>query len=101
MSKFRRALAPRIDRWIQDGVLQLQRRAYEAQGQGTWINLEQDIPLTVEKYQFTDLPTASLEIVYAERPAERPLTQKTWTWSSKNLTKTFTWSTKSVKSNEK
>jgi hypothetical protein len=36
LSKFRRALSPRIERWIQDGVLQLQRRAYEAHKEGTW-----------------------------------------------------------------
>ncbi|KAF2871909.1 hypothetical protein BDV95DRAFT_28836 [Massariosphaeria phaeospora] len=55
LSKFRRALAPRSDRWIQDGVLQLQRRAYEGQGQGTWTNLDQEIPLTVEKELLSDL----------------------------------------------
>jgi hypothetical protein len=27
LSSFKRVLAPRIDRWIQDGVWQLQRRA--------------------------------------------------------------------------
>ncbi|KAF1921407.1 hypothetical protein BDU57DRAFT_535081 [Ampelomyces quisqualis] len=46
LSKFRKALSPRIDRLIQDGVLQLQRRAYEAQGQGTWSELDKDVPLT-------------------------------------------------------
>ena len=37
---------PRINRWIQDGVLQLQRRAYEAEGQGVWSKLDEKIPLT-------------------------------------------------------
>jgi hypothetical protein len=46
LSSFRKALSPRIDRWIQDGALQLQRRAYEARGQGTWSNLDKDVPLT-------------------------------------------------------
>ncbi|KAF2109963.1 hypothetical protein BDV96DRAFT_604439 [Lophiotrema nucula] len=56
LSRFRKALAPRIDRWIQDGVLQLQRRAYEATGQGTWTNLDADVPVTVEKSVFEELP---------------------------------------------
>ena len=48
ISRFRRVLAPRIDQWIQDGVWQLQRRAYEAQGCTGWNNLEKEIPLTNE-----------------------------------------------------
>ena len=60
LSKFRRALAPRIDRWIQDGALQLQRRAYESQGQGVWTNLSKDVPLTTEKVSLEDLPLESL-----------------------------------------
>jgi hypothetical protein len=35
LSTFKKALSPRIDRWIQDGILQLQRRAYEAHKEGT------------------------------------------------------------------
>ncbi|KAF2790886.1 hypothetical protein K505DRAFT_340046 [Melanomma pulvis-pyrius CBS 109.77] len=43
-SRSRRALASRIERWVQDGVWQLQRRAYEGQGQGYrgWIDVEKD-----------------------------------------------------------
>ena len=55
LSKFRAALSPRIDRWIQDGVLQLQRRAFEAQGQGIWTRLDKDVPLTVKGEKLLDL----------------------------------------------
>lgn len=56
LSQFRRALAPRIDRWIQDGVLQLQRRAYEAQGESNWVHLDQEIPVTMDRELLDDLP---------------------------------------------
>ncbi|KAL1657356.1 hypothetical protein SLS61_000402 [Didymella pomorum] len=55
LSRFRRALGPRIDRWIQDGVWQLQRRAYEGEGYRGWTDLEADIPLTHER-KLKDLP---------------------------------------------
>ncbi|KAF2626873.1 hypothetical protein BU25DRAFT_491794 [Macroventuria anomochaeta] len=48
LSKFRAALSPRIDRWIQDGIWQLQQRAYEGEGYRGWTDLEADIPLTTE-----------------------------------------------------
>ncbi|KAH6638205.1 hypothetical protein C7974DRAFT_156147 [Boeremia exigua] len=48
LSKFRAALGPRVDRWIQDGIWQLQRRAYEGEGYRSWTNLEADVPLTTE-----------------------------------------------------
>ncbi|KAF2826710.1 hypothetical protein CC86DRAFT_349711 [Ophiobolus disseminans] len=57
---FRKVLSPRIDRWIQDGVLQLQRRAYEAEGQGTWSNVTKDVPLTEAREMLTALPLRSL-----------------------------------------
>lgn len=57
LSRFRRALAPRIDRWIQDGVWQLQRQAYQAQGHRHWIDVEKEIPLILgEGDQLKDLP---------------------------------------------
>ena len=59
LSRFRRALAPRIDRWIQDGVFQLQRRAYQAHGQGTWERLDHPTPVTVYLEELDDLPTDS------------------------------------------
>jgi hypothetical protein len=42
----RRLLAPRIDRWIQDGVFQIQRKAYEAQELVTWERPDKEIPIT-------------------------------------------------------
>ena len=55
-SKFRSALAPRIDHWIQDGVFQLQRRAYEGCQQGTWELLNSEIPVTVTQDLLHELP---------------------------------------------
>jgi hypothetical protein len=60
LSKFRQALSPRIDRWIQDGVLQLQRRAYEAHREGTWSELSKEVPLTGAKEMLAELPLASI-----------------------------------------
>ena len=56
LSRFRRALAPRIDRWVQDGVWQLQRRAYEGQGYRGWVDLEKEIPMTTDQKMLVDLP---------------------------------------------
>ncbi|KAJ4992126.1 hypothetical protein SVAN01_02447 [Stagonosporopsis vannaccii] len=55
LTRFRRALGLRIDRWIQDGVWQLQRRAYEGEGYCVWTDLEADVPLTDER-KLKDLP---------------------------------------------
>jgi hypothetical protein len=55
LSRFRRALAPRIDRWIQDGVFQLQRRAFEAREEGDWQRKDQEIPITSAKKLLSDL----------------------------------------------
>jgi hypothetical protein len=60
LSGFRKALNPRLDRWIQDGVLQLQRRAYEAEGQGTWSRLHNDVPLTEAKQPLEELAVQTL-----------------------------------------
>lgn len=60
LSRTRRYLSPRIDRWIQDGVFQLQRRAYESHGQGTWENLDQPVPTTTTLETLSDLPINSL-----------------------------------------
>lgn len=49
LTRFRRALGPRIVRWVQDGVWQLQRRAYEGEGYRGWTDLEADIPVTYER----------------------------------------------------
>jgi hypothetical protein len=56
LSKFRAALAPRIDRWILDGVWQLQRRAYETQNHHNWSGVEGEIPVYTEEKEFKDLP---------------------------------------------
>jgi hypothetical protein len=56
LRRFRRALAPRIDRWIQDGVFQLQRRAYEAKDGMAWECLEKEIPIPVNNELLDDLP---------------------------------------------
>jgi hypothetical protein len=62
LSSFRKALSPRVERWIQDGVLQLQRRAYEAHKEGTWSELGREVPLTAAKELLADLPLASLPL---------------------------------------
>jgi hypothetical protein len=59
MSRFRAALAPRVDHWVQDGIYQLQRRAFEAQGQGCWKNLEQEVPITLDGEKLRELPVES------------------------------------------
>lgn len=59
LSRFRRVMAPKLDRWLQDGVFQLQRRAYEAQGEGLWLHTDKEIPVTVGNEQLKDLPLAS------------------------------------------
>lgn len=59
MARFRAALAPRIDHWVQDGIFQLQRRAFEAQGQGCWKYLDQEIPITLDGENLRELPVES------------------------------------------
>ncbi|KAH3977344.1 hypothetical protein HBH68_230830 [Parastagonospora nodorum] len=63
----KKVLGPRTDRWIQDGVLQLQRRAYEAHGQGTWTQLGKDVPLTAKGEKLADLPLESRPIPTHEK----------------------------------
>ncbi|KAH7392537.1 hypothetical protein BKA66DRAFT_457717 [Pyrenochaeta sp. MPI-SDFR-AT-0127] len=48
LERSRRTLAPRIDRWIQDGVFQLQRRAYEANDEGIWERQDTEVPATID-----------------------------------------------------
>lgn len=61
--------SPRINRWIQDGVFQLQRRAYEVHGEGTWYQIEKEIPMTIIGEQLGDLPL-TLQPVCACRGAK-------------------------------
>jgi hypothetical protein len=51
----RDVLAPKIDRWIQDGVFQLQRRAYEASGEGVWVRQDKEVPATVNDQLLREL----------------------------------------------
>lgn len=60
MSKFQSTLTPRLNRWIQDGVWQLQRHAYEAQGHDDWLDIEREIPLNKKGEVFKDLPASPL-----------------------------------------
>jgi hypothetical protein len=55
MARFRAALASRIDHWVQDGIFQLQRRAFEAQGQGCWKHIDQEIPTTIDGEKLCEL----------------------------------------------
>jgi hypothetical protein len=59
MARFRALLAPRIDHWVQDGVYQLQRHAFEAQGQGSWQYLDEEIPITLHTETLRKLPIDS------------------------------------------
>lgn len=46
--RFRGLLSPRIDAWVEDGIFQLQRRAYEAYGQGKWEFPDKEVPITID-----------------------------------------------------
>jgi hypothetical protein len=56
MTKFRRALSPRIERWIQDGIFHLQRQAYQGNNQGSWERIDKEIPATVTDEILDGLP---------------------------------------------
>ncbi|KAF2866301.1 hypothetical protein BDV95DRAFT_649130 [Massariosphaeria phaeospora] len=60
LSKFHRAMVPRLDRWIQDGILQLQRRAFEAETKGSWGKIDQEVPVTTTDEKLAELSHASL-----------------------------------------
>ena len=60
LTPLRHALAPRLDRWMQDSVFQLQRRAFEAHGEGTWLDLSHDIPITIVGETLAELALQSL-----------------------------------------
>lgn len=48
-------LFPRIENWIRDGVFQLQYRAYEAHGQGSWECVEKEVSLTTTGIELVEL----------------------------------------------
>ena len=75
LSRFRRALAPRIDRWTQDGVWQLQRRAYEGEGHREWKNLESEIPIIDQGHKLKELAILWL-------PGKSPAVMHTDTFAS-------------------
>lgn len=62
-SRYKHGLAPRINRWVQDGVFQLIRRAHDAQGHGVWKGLSHDVPITAEKCLLPDLELDTLIVV--------------------------------------
>lgn len=51
-----------MSRWIQEGVFQLQRRAYEAYGEGTWHHLEKEVPMTEIGLKLEELPLESFPV---------------------------------------
>lgn len=57
LKRFRKSLAPRLDRWVNDGIFQLQRRAFEANDNVLWTKLEKEIPTTVYDTVLSELPT--------------------------------------------
>ena len=77
LTRFRRALGPRIARWTQDGVWQLQRRAYEGEGHRNWTDLESEIPLMEKGHKLKDLP-----IMW--RPGKSPMMMQTSSFASTN-----------------
>ncbi|KAF1915506.1 hypothetical protein BDU57DRAFT_452145, partial [Ampelomyces quisqualis] len=82
IARFRAALAPRIDYWVQDGIFQLQRRAFEAQGQGCWEYLEHEVPITLDGEKLHKLPVESslvLKSTEGRRSVKRDKLRKTGT----------------------
>lgn len=73
LSRFRRmrGLGPRLERWVMDGVLQLQRRAYEYAGQGEWVGTEREVPVTRGRGALVDLKDGmgEVEVVKGEEEA--------------------------------
>ncbi|KAH7128142.1 hypothetical protein B0J11DRAFT_430867 [Dendryphion nanum] len=67
LESFRKRLNPRVDRWINDGVHQLQRRAFEGHEDVVWVDLEKEVPVTRENgVLITELPLAARPVV--EKP---------------------------------
>jgi hypothetical protein len=79
MSRFRSALAPRLDHWVQDGVFQLQRRAFEAQESGTWVNTEDEIPVTARYEMLHELPVENSLALRLDILARKSYLKKTGT----------------------
>jgi hypothetical protein len=56
-------MTPRLNRWIQDGVLQLQRCAFQAEGKGTWVKHDNDIPVTTYGERLSELSRGMIPTV--------------------------------------
>ena len=54
-SRWSPKMARRLERWVQDGILQLQRRAFEAEGKGAWEGLCDDVPVTRGEQKLSEL----------------------------------------------
>lgn len=100
LSEFRRltGLSNRLNRWTQDGVLQLQRRAYEAQRRGEWVDLEHDVPLTARKEALEDLPVESVDLstlfgIYRDTKDKKQSDAYEEILSPRPLRSTKTWAT--------
>jgi hypothetical protein len=78
LKTFRKSLGPRLNGWIQDGVFQLQRRAFEASDSATWERLDQVVPVTAT---YTELLLSPTEIcnVGTEADLKRTTSDKTST----------------------
>jgi hypothetical protein len=62
LRKYKTRLSPRLDRWLQDGIYQLQRRAQEAQNNGVWIKLTEEVPITSVKTSLPELLIDTLPV---------------------------------------
>lgn len=56
LKKIKNFDSPRLERWMQDGLWQLQRHAYEAHGAGVWKDLTDEVPTIAEYTELPDLP---------------------------------------------
>ncbi|KAF2012695.1 hypothetical protein BU24DRAFT_465061 [Aaosphaeria arxii CBS 175.79] len=86
LSRFRRALAPRIDHWVQDGIFQLQRRAFQSEGQGSWLGSEKEIPHTTKSEHLAKLPNGSTATIAIDAESPKPTPSSTFS----DMTKTET-----------
>ncbi|KAJ4290347.1 hypothetical protein N0V90_010563 [Kalmusia sp. IMI 367209] len=96
LKRFRKSLAPRLDRWVNDGIFQLQRRAFEANQEGFWTDLEKEIPVTSSNTAMSELPTKSRTIrrsATATTLVERSDTMK---WDIEERVPTFSESDRSM-----
>lgn len=65
-------LSPRVDKWVQDGVFQWQRRVYQQFDEGVWTCLQEEIPITEE-----DTALSSLALtIDSDPPYDYSITQR-------------------------